>query len=103
VQIPSSWVTDCKLREDKLQRSYVGRIRFGPNHFRLLFEECAAATYYCLLEGSKIWEFVCGSHVIATVQHQSGETVYVPLGLAHQVKTTSNGAILIRQTKCGGQ
>jgi len=100
VQIPSSWVTDYKLHADKAQQTFVGLIHFGPNHFSAAhFEECAAATYGCLLEGSKTWEFVRSGHVIATVQQQAGETIYVPPGLAHQVTTTSNGAILIGETE----
>lgn len=100
--IPSHWICDYKMtvRGHLKKHSFAALIHFGPGHVTEdHIEESAAATYGCLIEGQKEWEFRQSNRATMKCIQYQGDTVYIPPGFIHWVKTTSNGAIIIGETE----
>jgi quercetin dioxygenase-like cupin family protein len=105
-RIPSRWIENYQLQvtgssKARLNRhEFVALVHFGPGHYTPPHTEvAAAATYGCLLQGAKKWTFYKGEKTIGTIEQTSGQTVYIPPGIPHSVETTSNGAVLIGESK----
>jgi hypothetical protein len=105
VPIASSWIRCYKLAPNARNlglRRFVGIVHFGTGLVtQTHIEESAAATYGCLLSGRKEWEFFekGKKEPVERYIQEQGETLYLPAGCMHRVKTLSNGAILIGETK----
>ncbi|KAJ0398476.1 hypothetical protein ATCC90586_003379 [Pythium insidiosum] len=98
-RIPTSWVIDYQLEYPKARSAFVALVHFGPGFTPDHFETCAAATYGVLLHGEKHWKFRgLRGETMECTQH-AGDTVYVPAGWVHNVKTESNGAIIVGETR----
>ncbi|ETI30701.1 hypothetical protein F443_22216 [Phytophthora nicotianae P1569] len=97
--IPSDWIGVYRLCGDPRQKFFMGLVQFGEGHTTgYHIEECAAATYGCLLEGEKEWFFRLKDGSTISCKQNKGDTVYVPPGFYHRVITLSNGAILVGET-----
>lgn len=85
---------------------YTLLVTFGSHYTDCHVEEAMRPGLAYLVSGEKTWRFYHGSSLhnrdgvvqqqpFAVITQTSGDCVYVPSGVWHSVKTTSNGAVMI--------